>query len=137
MKKEIKQNRFEMRLSDSEKEKLKACAAMCDCTPTDYMRLLLWGLRPAKLPKEKYADMLGQIIKLNKNLEALTAEIKLTGEHPIDEIWFTIQNIDSAIEEMMEAIHHTFEVTEPNDVNLLPMKKHMERSEANDVEGTW
>lgn len=47
MKKEIKQNRFEMRLSDSEKEKLKACAAMCDCTPTDYMRLLLWGLRPA------------------------------------------------------------------------------------------
>lgn len=123
MKKEIKQNRFEMRLSDSEKTKLKACAAMCDCTPTDYMRLLLWGLRPAKLPKEKYADMLGQIIKLNKNLEALTAEIKLTGEHPIDEIWFTIQNIDSAIEEMMEAIHHPFEVIESNDVNLLPMKK--------------
>ena len=122
MKKEIKQNRFEMRLSDSEKEKPKACAAMCDCTPTDYMRLLLWGLRPAKFPKEKYADMLGQIIKLNKNLEALTAEIKLTGEHHIDEIWFTIQNIDSAIEEMMEAIHHPFEVIEPNDVNLLPMK---------------
>ena len=136
MKKEIKQNRFEMRLSDSEKEKLKACAAMCDCTPTDYMRLLLWGLRPAKLPKEKYADMLGQLIKLNKNLEALTAEIKLTGEHPIDEIWFTIQNIDSAIEEMMEAIHHPFEVIEPNDVNLFPMKKHLERSEANDVERT-
>lgn len=104
MKKEIKQNRFEMRLSDSEKEKLKACAAMCDCTPTDYMRLLLWGLRPAKLTKEKYADMLGQLIKLNKNLEALTAEIKLMGEHPIDEIWFTIQNIDSAIEEMMEGL---------------------------------
>ena len=98
--------------------------------------IIALGLASGKASKEKYADMLGQLIKLNKNLEALTAEIKLTGEHSIDEIWFTVQNIHSAIEEMMEAIHHPFEVIEPNDVNLLPMKKHMERSEANDVERT-
>ncbi len=123
MKKENKTNRFEMRLTDREKEKLKFCADMCNCTPTDYMRLLLWGLRPAKLPKEKYADILEQLIRLNKNLEALTAEIKLIGESPMNEIWFAIQNIDEATEKVMEAIHHPFEVIEPNDLKKLPMGK--------------
>ncbi len=123
MKKENKTNRFEMRLTDSEKEKLKVCADMCNCTPTDYMRLLLWGLHPAKLPKEKYADILEQLIRLNKNLEALTAEIMLTGESPMNEILFVIQNIDEATEEVFKAIHHPFEVIEPNDVKLLPMKE--------------
>ncbi len=123
MKKENKTNRFEMRLTDREKEKLKACADMCNCTPTDYMRLLLWGLRPTKLPKEEYADILEQLIRLNKNLEALTAEIKLTGESPMNEIWFTIQNIDEVIEQIIKTIHHPFEVIEPNDVRQLPMKE--------------
>ncbi len=123
MKKENKTNRFEMRLTDSEKEKLKACANMCNCTPTDYMRLLLWGLRPARLPKEKYADMLEQLIRLNKNLEALSAEIKLTGESPMNEIWFTIQNIDEVTEQIIKAIHHPFEVIKPNAVKMLLLKE--------------
>ncbi len=123
MNKQNKTTRFEKRLTDREKEKLKTCADMCSCTPTDYMRLLLWGLHPAKLPKEKYADMLEQPIKLNKNLEALTAEIKLTGKSSMNEIWLTIQNIDEATEEIMDAIHHPFDVINPNDVRQLPMKE--------------
>lgn len=89
-------------------------------TPSQYMRTMLWFLHPAKLPTEKYVDMLEQLLEVNKNLKALTAEIKLSGEIPSEEITLITQKIDALGDEMLLAIQHPFEVIDPEDVRHLP-----------------
>ena len=84
------------------------------------MRTMLWFLHPAKLPIEKYADMLEQLLEMNKNLKALTAEIKLSGKIPSEEITLAAQKIDALSDEMLLAIQHPFEVINPEDVRHLP-----------------
>ena len=68
-------------------------------TPSEYMRTMLWFLHPAKLPTEKYVDMLEQLLEMNKNLKALTAEIKLSGKIPSEEIALVTQKIDALSDE--------------------------------------
>ncbi len=81
-----------IRLSESERERFFTEAEACKMTPSQYMRTMLWFLHPAKLPTEKYVDMLEQLLEMNKNLKALTAEIKLSGEIPSEEITMVTQN---------------------------------------------
>lgn len=68
MSRENKDKRFEIRLSESERERFFAAAEACKMTPSEYMRTMLWFLHPAKLPTEKYVDMLEQLLEMNKNL---------------------------------------------------------------------
>lgn len=84
------------------------------------MRTMLWFLHPAKLPTEKYVDMLEQLLEMNKNLKALTAEIKLSGEIPSEEIMLAAQKIDALSDEVLFAIQHPFEAIDPEDVRHLP-----------------
>ena len=57
---------------------------------------------------------------LNRNLKALTAEIKLSGEVPSEEITLITQKIDVLGDEVLFAIQHPFEVIDPEDVRHLP-----------------
>ena len=120
MSRENKDKRFEIRLSESERERFFAAAEACKMTPSEYMRTMLWFLHPAKLPTEKYVDMLEQLLEMNKNLKSLTAEIKLSGEIPSEEIALVTQKIDALSDEMLLAIQHPFEVIDPEDVRHLP-----------------
>ena len=120
MSRENKDKRFEIRLSESERERFFTAAESCGMTPSQYMRTMLWFLHPAKLPTEKYVDMLEQLLEMNKNLKALTAEIKLSGKIPSEEITLAAQKIDALSNEMLLAIQHPFEVINPEDVRHLP-----------------
>ena len=120
MSRENKDKRFEIRLSESERERFFAAAEACKMTPSQYMRTMLWFLHPAKLPTEKYVDMLEQLLEMNKNLKSLTAEIKLSGEIPSEEIALVTQKIEALSDEMLLAIQHPFEVIDPEDVRHLP-----------------
>lgn len=120
MSSENKDKRFEIRLSEAERERFFIAAEACGMTPSQYMRTMLWFLHPAKLPKEKYVDMLEQLLEMNKNLKDLTAEIKLSGEIPSEEITLVTQKIDALSDEMLLAIQHPFEVIDPEDVRHLP-----------------
>ena len=86
------------------------------------MRTMLWFLHPAKLPTEKYADMLEQLLEMNKNLRALTAEIKLSGEIPSEEIELATQKIDVLSEEVLFAIQHPFEAIDHGNIRDIPFE---------------
>ena len=120
MSRENKDKRFEIRLSESERDRFFTAAEACGMTPSQYMRTMLWFLHPAKLPTEKYVDMLEQLLEVNKNLKALTAEIKLSGEIPSKEITLITQKIDALGDEVLFAIQHPFEAIDPEDVRHLP-----------------
>lgn len=120
MSRENKDKRFEIRLSESERERFFAAAEACKMTPSQYMRTMLWFLHPAKLPTEKYVDILEQLLEMNKNLKALTAEIKLSGEVPSAEIIQTTQKIDALGDEVLFAIQHPFEAIDPENIQHLP-----------------
>ena len=120
MSRENKDKRFEIRLSESERERFFTAADSCGMTPSQYMRTMLWFLHPAKLPTEKYVDMLEQLLEMNKILKALTTEIKLSGEIPSEEIVSVTQKIDALSNEVLLAIQHPFEVIDPEDVRHLP-----------------
>lgn len=120
MSRENKDKRFEIRLSEAERERFFTAAEACGMTPSQYMRTMLWFLHPAKLPTEKYVDMLEQLLEMNKNLKALTAEIKLSGEIPNEEIALVTQKIDTLSDEVLLAIQHPFEVIDPEGVRHLP-----------------
>ena len=120
MSRENKDKRFEIRLSESERERFFSAAEACKMTPSQYMRTMLWFLHPAKLPTEKYADILEQLLEMNKNLKALTAEIKLSGEVPSAEIVKATQKIDALSDEVLFAIQHPFEAIDPENIRHLP-----------------
>lgn len=120
MSRENKDKRFEIRLSESERERFFTAAEACGMTPSQYMRTMLWFLHPAKVPTEKYIDMLEQLLEMNKNLKALTSEIKLSGEIPSAEIAQATQKIDALAGEVLFAIQHPFEAIDPKNIRHLP-----------------
>ena len=120
MSRENKDKRFEIRLSESERERFFTAAEAFGMTPSHYMRTMLWFLHPANLTTEKYVDMLEQLLEMNKNLKALIAEIKLSGEIPSEEIASVTHKIDALSDEVLFAIQHPFEVIDPEDVRHLP-----------------
>ena len=122
MLKENRDKRFEIRLSESERDRFFTAAEACKMTPSQYMRTMLWFLHPAKLPTEKYADMLEQLLEMNKNLHALTAEIKLSGEIPSEEIELATQKIDVLSQEVLFAIQHPFEAIDHGNIRDIPFE---------------
>ena len=61
--------RKSVRLSDEEAETLKANAALCGLTETEYMRQLILGMQPKALPGDHFWDKMNELYECHSRLK--------------------------------------------------------------------
>ena len=68
MPKQKRTKRFELRLSEKEEEVFYRNARLCEMTPTQYIRTLMFMLKPTRIPTEKYVRILDELTDIRKTL---------------------------------------------------------------------
>lgn len=109
MPKQKRTRRFELRLSEKEEEVFYRNAKLCEMTPTQYIRTLMFMLKPARIPKEKYVRILDELTDIRKTLNDIV-NIGILSETECKQ---ELKKLDVVYQEILKAIRNPLTQIEP------------------------
>ena len=105
--------RFELRLSEKEEKVFYRNAELCEMTPTQYIRTLMFMLKPARIPTEKYVRILDELTDIRKTLNDIV-NIGVLNENECKQ---QLKNLDAVYKEILQALRNPLSQIEPFTAN--------------------